>query len=519
MNLFSGKILPDIHAIALLIMLSRPGDAVCQEGILDSLFTFRAGTVKTGNALGIISRQTGYNFTYDSRLVDAEKKTTLSFRDTKLSVILDSVLKNDSLAYSVIDKYIIISRIVLSPLVKTDPGIFSAINYISGVVMDDESRSPLPSATIGLKSKGRGTISNSNGEFSLRITPDCINDTLVVSYLGYYGREIPVKQSIANNFEITLKREFISIQEIIIKNQIPQDIISRSLSFVARNYGSTPALLTGFYREGVMKKNKLQSYSEAILDIYKSAYSGSFQRDQIKVFRSRKIENISYDDTLTVRLKAGLSTTLELDGVKNTFDFISPGSTDNYMFRITDIVSFDDEAAYLIEFTRRKEEDVLEFNGSLYINTDDYAILRADYEISPESLQKMRESFISAHSRDFVTWPVSVKYSVSYRKVLGRYFLSHVKGDLVFSSRQKRKLFRTQFRVFLELAITGMNTRNVSKFEREDLAPIHSVFSKTITDYDPEFWKNQDFLKPEEDLLQALKNMNVRMHEYPGESP
>ena len=169
--------------------------------------------------------------------------------------------------------------------------------------------------------------------------------------------------------------------------------------------------------------------------------------------------------------------------------------------------------------TRKKEEDVLEFNGSLYINTDDYAILRAVYEISPESLQKMRESFISAHSRGFVTWPVSVRYSVSYRKVLGRYFLSHVRGDLIFSSRQKRKLFRTQFKVFLELAITGMNTKNVSKFEREDLAPIHSVFSKTITNYDSELWKNQDFLMPEENLLQALKNLNVRMHEYPGESP
>jgi hypothetical protein len=130
-----------------------------------------------------------------------QKKNNTIIQGYQTHVILDSVLKNDSLAYSVIDKYIIISRIVLSPLVKTDPGIFSAINYISGVVMDDESRSPLPSATIGLKSKGRGTIQTER-EFSLRITPDCINDTLVVSYLGYYGREIPVKQSIANNFEL-----------------------------------------------------------------------------------------------------------------------------------------------------------------------------------------------------------------------------------------------------------------------------------------------------------------------------
>ena len=75
-------------------------------------------------------------------------------------------------------------------------------------------------------------------------------------------------------------------------------------------------MLTGFYREGVMKKNELQIYSEAILQIYKSAYSGTILGDQIKVYKSRKIENTDRSDTLAVRLKAGLSTCLELDGAK-----------------------------------------------------------------------------------------------------------------------------------------------------------------------------------------------------------
>jgi hypothetical protein len=95
-----------------------------------------------------------------------------------------------------------------------------------------------------------------------------------------------------------------------------------------------------------------------------------------------------------------------------------------------------------------------------------------------------------------------------------RYFLSHVRGDLVFSSNQKKKLFNTQFRVFFELAITEIDLKNVTRFEREELAPIHSIFSKTITNYDPLFWGNQDFLRPEDNLLQALKNMNVRLQEF-----
>ena len=511
---FNGHILKNIQAIAFLILLIPLHEINCQESILESVFTFRAGTVKTGNALNIITRQTGYSFTYDSRLINTEKKTEMFFSNVKLGIILDSILKNDSLVYSVIDKYIIISREVNAPSPPVDSISLQEVTYITGLIIDAESLEPLPFATIGLKNKGKGTVSNNSGEFGLNITPDCINDTLYVSYLGFYGREIPVRQSFGNNFTITMKREFISIPEIIIRNQIPQEIIYKTLSSIPHNYGNTPAYLTGFYREGILRKNELQTYSEAILQIFKSPYSGSLLNDQIKVFKSRKIENVNSTDTLTVRLKAGLSTCLELDGVKNYFDFIDRQSITQYSYRLTDIVSFDDESAFEIEFVQKEEVDLPLFKGNIFINTSDFAILRAEFEINPAYMNKIKESFISSPSREFNTWPVSVKYSVNYRKVNDRYFLSHVRGDLLFVTRQKKKLFNTQFNVFFELAITAINLKNVTRFEREELAPIHSVFSKTITSYDPVFWGNQDFLKPEDNLLQALKNMKVRLQEF-----
>jgi hypothetical protein len=126
----------------------------------------------------------------------------------------------------------------------------------------------------------------------------------------------------------------------------------------------------------------------------------------------------------------------------------------------------------------------------------------------------MKSSFISATSHGYDTWPVSVKYSVSYRKMNNRYFLNHVRGDLVFVSSRKKKLFNTQFKVFFELAITETVLTNVSRFDREELAPIHSIFSKTINNYDPSFWGKQDFLRPEDNLLESLKNMNVKLQEF-----
>ena len=510
---FNGSIIKRTSAIVIFALLSHWQIIRCQETILNSIFTFREGNVKIGNALNLITEQTGYNFTYDGRLINPDERINMTFSKVSLDVILDSILKNDSLVYSVIDKYIIISKPLTPAVKKADLRTFEEPGFISGNIIDEESKEPLPFATIGLKNKGRGTVANNNGEFMLKITRDFLTDTLSVSYLGFVGREIPLEQVLGNNLTITMKREFISIPEIMIRTQIPQEIIFKTLSAVPDNYGNTPALLTAFYREGVIKKQELQTYSEAILRIFKSSYTG-FINDQINVFKSRKIENLNRSDTLAIRLKAGLSTCLELDGIKNTFDFISRDNINNYTYRMTDIIIFDDETAYVIDFEQKESVDQPLFKGTVYINTDDFALLHTDFEINPKYINKMRDSYVSSSSHGFETWPSSVKYSVSYRKINDRYFLSHVRGELVFVAKKKKRLFNSQFTVFFELAVTEMNLNNVSRFEREELAPIHSIFSKTITSYDSEFWENQDFLKPEDNLLQALKNMKVKLQEF-----
>jgi hypothetical protein len=181
---------------------------------------------------------------------------------------------------------------------------------------------------------------------------------------------------------------------------------------------------------------------------------------------------------------------------------------------MTDIVTYEDESAFVIEFEQREDIDLPLYKGTIYINTVDFGILHAEFELNKALVHKMKDLFVSNKTRGFNTWPVSAKYSVSYRKMNNRYFLSHVRGDLLFSSNQKKKLFNTQFSVFLELAITDINLKNVTRFEREELAPIHSIFSKTITTYDALFWGDQNFLRPEDNLLQALKNMNVKLQEF-----
>ena len=225
MSSLNGKIFLKLSVIPFFLLLTVTQRVECQQSILDSTLTFRSGTVKTGDALDIITRRTSYNFTYDSRLIDQDKKIEMNFRETRLKEILNKILQSDSLVYSIIDKYIIITQREAAQPAPAD-STAEITRYITGKVIDNETSEPLPFATIAIKNRSRGTVTNNNGEFGMKITPDFLDDTLSISFLGYSGREMPVKQSFESNLTILMDKEFISIPEIIIKNQNPQEIIT-----------------------------------------------------------------------------------------------------------------------------------------------------------------------------------------------------------------------------------------------------------------------------------------------------
>ena len=486
-----------------------------QESILDRPVKLPGNSIKASRALNELSRITGFLFTYDTHIINSERSFSLPDYETSLRELLDSITGTPAVRYSVIGRHIILYR---ETSVQTDQGMKSdslpLFLSIGGRVTDTETSAPLPYATIGISHRGKGTVTNFNGDFILRISEKYIDDTLTVSYVGYINRQIPVRSLPGNVMTISMQRDFISIPEIIIRVQDPQLIISKTISSIASNYGTSPALLTGFYREGVYRRKEPQAYSEAVVQIYKSSYARSLQNDQVKVIRSRKIENLEAKDTLAVRLKAGLGATLSLDGMKNLFDFLDPQSFRFYEYHLTDIVTVDGQTAYVISFTQRDEITEPLMQGDIYINVDNYSVILAEFEVNPLHIDQTSESYISRLPRDYSMKPEYVRYRAHYRNVDGRYYLAHVRGDLGFLAKGKKKLFSSRFRIFFELATTDYRTENVTRFDHEELAPVYSIFSLTIDGYDAGYWKGFDFLKPEEDLVEALEKLKVRLGEF-----
>ena len=82
---------------------------------------------------------------------------------------------------------------------------------ISGVVTGADVDMPLPGATVTLKGTTQGTVTNTDGEFTLSASS---GDILVVSFVGYLPREIPIENQ--TEFDIVLEPDIGELEEVVV---------------------------------------------------------------------------------------------------------------------------------------------------------------------------------------------------------------------------------------------------------------------------------------------------------------
>ncbi|WP_187264421.1 SusC/RagA family TonB-linked outer membrane protein [Pontibacter beigongshangensis] len=82
---------------------------------------------------------------------------------------------------------------------------------IGGRVVDGTSNEPLPGVNIGVKGTSRGTATDIDGNFSLQAAA---GDVLIVSYLGYLSKEVPVGNQ--TNLTITLAEDRVTLDQVVV---------------------------------------------------------------------------------------------------------------------------------------------------------------------------------------------------------------------------------------------------------------------------------------------------------------
>jgi hypothetical protein len=489
---------------------------LAQTNVLDKKIQLVLNETSIDNALDSIEQKADCYFTYSSDLFINRKSVNLTANNEKLSSVLRKLIPDKDLSFHVTNKHIVIvpvkEQVAKAGITKE---IIPYISYrkISGLVKDHNSKKALPYASIGIRGKHVGTISNQDGEFSLSLSSENLNDTLVFSYVGYQNAEIKVADLNKNHLDISLKEDFISLQEVIIRNNDPLAILNAAVNKFHINYPQKPTNLTSFYRESVLKNNKYMIYMESVLDIYKHSYSNRTALERVKVFKSRKIYDVSRLDTISFRLKGGINGCLKLDIVKNLPEFLNEEFTHLYQYRLEDISTYDNRSVYIIGFKPKPNLSDPLLEGRVFVETNSLAIIRAEFGYNKMRLSELRNRFIVKGSAKTKARPTLVDYVVSYRNIDGKYYLNHALGNLKFKVKNKKKLFSSVFSTSFEMATTDLKTEDVLKFKYKETIHPTTIFSNYKTTYDPNFWGKSNFIKPEESIQDALKRINTSMQQ------
>jgi TonB-linked SusC/RagA family outer membrane protein len=101
--------------------------------------------------------------------------------------------------------------LILSFLIFSTAAAWSQANTVKGKITDDKSV-PLPGVSVLLKGSKTGTSTDANGNFSINVSNT--KGTLVVSFVGYNGQEIPLNSR--TSIDITMAPDASSLGEAVV---------------------------------------------------------------------------------------------------------------------------------------------------------------------------------------------------------------------------------------------------------------------------------------------------------------
>ncbi|MDR1707090.1 MAG: TonB-dependent receptor [Prevotella sp.] len=160
-----------------------------------------------------IEEQTTLVFIYNNNDVDEQKRANIRALSESVDLLLDRLLKNTDLTYSVNDKYIILKKrnIIEKDETLSVDRVKQNQKKITGQVSDING-DPLVGATVLVKgSSSNSTMTDIDGNFTLNV-PD--NATIIITYLGFLPKEIVVGNQ--TNFVVVLDEDSKTLDEVLV---------------------------------------------------------------------------------------------------------------------------------------------------------------------------------------------------------------------------------------------------------------------------------------------------------------
>lgn len=396
----------------------------------------------------------------------------------------------------------------ITPLLAQDTAVNDFI--ITGIVKNKDNRRKLENVNVSVIGTNIGTVTNADGTFSLKVTEAEAFRGVEVSHIGYLNTHLSLDE--------LGKREDLTIwmipapnllNEIVVFGNNPRTIVEEAIKKIPANYADSENMLTAFYRETVQKRRRYISVSEAVMDVYKTAYDKrDADRDKVQLQKGRRLLSQKGGDTLAVKVVGGPNQSIYLDIVKNGDALLSMDNLNYYDFRMEEPVNLDNRMQYVISFSPRVSLMYALFIGKLYIDRERLTFTRADFSLDMANRVKAVEAILHKKPLGLRFRPQEVSYLVTYKQQGSKTYLNYIQNVIRFKCDWKKKLFSSSYTAYSEMVVTDRKEHTLSNISYKNAFKEIQVFYDLVDEYwNEDFWKSYNIIEPTESLEHAVDKL------------
>lgn len=268
--------------------------------------------------------------------------------------------------------------------------------FLHGTISDVETGEPLAYATILLEGTYHGTITNSEGEFSIEVRQ--FPALLLARHIGYNSERLEIDQWLGEPLAINLTPSITELEEILVTGRDPGLSIMERV--IEQKKSWRPGLIT--YKVDAYTRQVLRS-DTAIVSITESGTRSFWHAEkghrEVQLYR-RQTANIGDDQNFAgVRFLPNFYDDNVMIAGFNLVGITHPDALRYYDFKLIETLQIDERPVYKIEVIPKRRLQPL-FEGYAYVLGSEYALLEVD--VKPN---------------DVVTFPPPVQeFDLNYRQ-------------------------------------------------------------------------------------------------------
>ncbi|HHC79777.1 MAG TPA: carboxypeptidase-like regulatory domain-containing protein [Flavobacteriia bacterium] len=284
--------------------------------------------------------------------------------------------------------------------------------FINGRLINSKTKEPIPFATMRIKNKANGLISNFDGGFKIPIEFQKNENILEISSIGYQSREIILSSlSIGQINIIYLTEKVESLDEVVVttsyKHKRPSayKIVRLAIKKIPQNFPFTPFSYVGYYRDYQLKEGNYLNLNEALMEVFDSGFGfQDFKDTKIRIYQLKENSDFQRDTIATKpydyvnRRKVIPYATMKAQGGNeytilrlhnsirnyniNTYDFIGRFDMDfikRHKLRLAADTFIDGIPLFVIKIS--KAQGNFRVFGKIYISKKSFAIYKMEYAV------------------------------------------------------------------------------------------------------------------------------------------